>query len=123
MFFSFQEIWIDTEKEVISLNYFFFLLCVFKNNVLYDKIKTNFDNKQKWGRVIMNLVKKCTTNEIKLLDNIGIKIEDRNYTVEEIRRYESTIEEFIMSHSTKNGDINKFINQYNGILNTLINIQ
>lgn len=71
----------------------------------------------------MNLVEKCTTNEIKLLNNIGIKIEDRDYTVEEIRRYESTIEEFIMSHSTKNGDINKFINQYNGILNTLINIQ
>ena len=71
----------------------------------------------------MNLIEKCTTNEIKLLNNIGIKIEDRDYTVDELRRYESIIEGFIMSHSTKNGDINKFINQYNGILNTLISIQ
>lgn len=71
----------------------------------------------------MNLIEKCTTNEIKLLNNIGIKIEDRDYTAEELRKYESTIEEFIMSHSTKNGDINRFINQYNGILNTLINIE
>lgn len=71
----------------------------------------------------MNLIEKCTTSEIKLLNNIGIKIEDRDYTAEELRKYESTIEEFIMSHSTKNGDINRFINQYNGILNTLINIE
>ena len=30
----------------------------------------------------MNLVEKCTTSEIKLLNNIGIKIEYREYTVE-----------------------------------------
>lgn len=71
----------------------------------------------------MNLIEKCTANEIKLLSDIGIKIEDRDYTIPELRKYESTIEEFIMSHSTKNGDINKCISQYNGILNTLINVE
>lgn len=70
----------------------------------------------------MNLIEKCTTNEIRLLSDIGIKIEDKDYTVEELRKYESIIEEFIMNHSTKNGDINKFINQYNSVLNTIINI-
>ena len=70
----------------------------------------------------MKLIEKCTTNEISLLSDIGIKLEDKDYTVEELRKYESIIEEFIMNHSTKNGDINKFINQYNSILNTIIDI-
>lgn len=69
----------------------------------------------------MNLLNKCTTNELKLLENIGINIEDKEYSKEELRKYENEIEEFIMSHSTKNGDISRFINQYNGILNIIIN--
>lgn len=68
----------------------------------------------------MNLLNKCTTKEIKLLKNIGINIEDKEYTNEELRRYEYQIEDFIMSHSIKNGDISKLSNQYNSILNTLI---
>lgn len=68
----------------------------------------------------MNLRSKCTTNEIKLLEKIGINIEDKDYTREELRKYEVSIEEFIMSHSTKNGDISKLSNQYNNILDTLI---
>lgn len=68
----------------------------------------------------MNLLNKCTTKEIKLLENIGLNIEDKDYTNEELRRYESQIEDFIMSHSTKNGDISKLSNQYNSILNTLV---
>lgn len=68
----------------------------------------------------MNLLNKYTTNEIKLLENIGINIENKEYTKEELRIYESQIEDFIMSHSTKNGDISRLSNQYNSILNTLI---
>lgn len=68
----------------------------------------------------MNLLNKCTTNEIKLLENIGINLENKEYTKEELRIYESQIEDFIMSHSTKNGDISRLSNQYNSILNTLI---
>ncbi len=68
----------------------------------------------------MNLLNKCTTNEIKLLENIGINIENREYTNQELRRYENQIEDFIMSHSTKNGDISRLSNQYSSILNTLV---
>lgn len=67
----------------------------------------------------MNLLDKCTTNEIKLLENIGINVENKEYTNEELRRYEREIEEFIMSHSTKNGDISKYSSQYNSILNKI----
>lgn len=68
----------------------------------------------------MNLLNNCTTNEIKLLENIGINIEDKDYTKEELRKYEVYIEEYIMSHSSKNGDISRLSNQYNSILNTLM---
>lgn len=67
----------------------------------------------------MNLLNKCTTNEIKLLENIGISVENKEYTNEELRRCEREIEEFIMSHSTKNGDISKYSSQYNSILNKI----
>lgn len=68
----------------------------------------------------MNLLDKCTINEIKLLKNIGLNVENKEYTCEELREYEMQIEEYIMSQSSKNGDIGKLLNQYNGILNILI---
>lgn len=68
----------------------------------------------------MNLLNKCTTNEIKLLENIGLNVEDKDYSREELRKYEIYIEEYIMSHSSKNGDISRLSNQYNSILNTLV---
>lgn len=68
----------------------------------------------------MNLLNKCTTKEIKLLENIGINVENKEYTNEELRRCESQIEDFIMSHSTKNGDISRLSNKYSSILNTLV---
>lgn len=68
----------------------------------------------------MNLRDKCTTNEIKLLENIGLNVEDKDYSREELRKYEIYIEEYIMSHSSKNGDISRLSNQYNSILNTLV---
>ena len=68
----------------------------------------------------MNLLNKCTTKEIKLLENIGLNVENKEYTNEELRRYENQIEDFIMSHSTKNGDISKLSNQYSSILDTLV---
>lgn len=68
----------------------------------------------------MNLLNKCTTNDIKLLEKAGIYIENKDYSKEELRKYEMSIEEFIMSHSSKNGDINKLSNQYNSVLNAII---
>ena len=69
----------------------------------------------------MNLLDRSTAKEIELLNDIGLKVENKEYTKEELRMYESEIEDFIMSHSTKNGDISRFVNRYNSILNTIIN--
>ncbi len=68
----------------------------------------------------MNLLNKCTTKEINLLKKVGVHVENKEYTEEELRIYERNIEEYIMSHSTKNGDIARLTNEYNGILNILI---
>lgn len=68
----------------------------------------------------MNLLKECNENEIKLLQDIGIELEDKEYSNEELRRYEISIEEFIMSHSSKNDDIRKVSNQYNSVLNKIV---
>lgn len=67
----------------------------------------------------MNLLNKCTINEIKLLENAGIAVENREYSNEELNRYGYKIEEYIMSHSTKNNEISKLSNQYRSILDTL----
>ncbi len=67
----------------------------------------------------MNLMKQFSKEEIELLNNAGINVEDRDYNKEELRKCELEIEEFIMSHSTKNGDIAKLSNQYDKILNTI----
>ena len=54
-------------------------------------------------------------NEINLIEKTGIKVENRDYTTEELKKYETAITEFIMSHSSKNGDISKLSNEYNSI--------
>ena len=63
----------------------------------------------------MNLLNNCTKNEINLIEKAGIKIENRDYTSEELKRCRTEITEYIMSHSSKNGDISKLSNEYNGI--------
>ena len=67
----------------------------------------------------MNLLNKCTTKEIELLEKAGILIENRDYSKEELSKYESEIASYIMSHSSKNGDIDKLQNQYSSILELL----
>lgn len=57
----------------------------------------------------------------KLLNIIGIIIENRDYRIEEIIKIRVTIEEFLMNHSVKNGDVGKYINKYNSILNKVMN--
>lgn len=68
----------------------------------------------------MNLLNNCTTNELKLLESAGVSIEDREYDNEELERLGYQIEEYIMSHSTKNNEISDLSNKYRSILNTLI---
>lgn len=67
----------------------------------------------------MNLMKDISSKDKKLLANAGIYIEDRDYTKDELRRYVSNIEDFIMSHSTKNGDITRLNSEYRETLNKL----
>ena len=66
----------------------------------------------------MNLLNVCTKNEIELIENAGFKVEDKDYTKDELRKYEAQITEYIMSHSSKNGDIGKLSNEYSSIIRT-----
>lgn len=69
----------------------------------------------------MNLTNECTTKELKLLEEIGLKIEDKMYNREELRQCETYIEDYIMSHSMKNQDIGVLTNKYNDILVKIVN--
>ena len=67
----------------------------------------------------MNLLNKCTKSEIELIEKAGITLMDKDYTEEELKKCGSDIIEYIMSHSTKNGDIDKLRNDYSGIFRTI----
>ena len=63
----------------------------------------------------MNLLNECTKTEIELLKKAGIKVENKDYTLEELKKCRTEITEYIMSHSSKNGDISKLSNEYRSI--------
>ena len=67
----------------------------------------------------MNLLNKCTKSEIKLMEEAGITVEDKEYSKQELKICSNQIIGYIMAHSTKNGDIDKLRNEYNGILRTI----
>ena len=71
----------------------------------------------------MNLVKEFTENKLKLIQEAGVNIEDRDYSKEELRICEIQIEDYIMSHSSKNGDVSKYGMEYSDILEDLIKYQ
>ena len=55
--------------------------------------------------------------ELELLKNAGIQAEkDKEYTADEKKYMCMQVSDFIMSHSSKNGDIAKLQNSYRGIL-------
>lgn len=68
----------------------------------------------------MNLYKVMNDKEIKLLQNAGIKVEDKNYVQDDFKRIEQQIVDFIMSASTKNGEIDRLRNQYESIFRVII---
>lgn len=70
----------------------------------------------------MNLVNECTTKELKLLKEIGLNIEDKEYSREELRMFESYIEDYIMSHSIKSDEISVLSNKYSNILAMLVKV-
>ena len=67
----------------------------------------------------MNLVEEFTGEEKELLSNANIRLENREYSKREIDNCVRNIGEFIMEHSTKNGDIGKLTKKYRTILDKI----
>ncbi len=64
----------------------------------------------------MNLYEVMNDKELELLSNAGIKIEEnKDYLKEDFKIMEQQIVDYIMSASSKNGDIDKRRNQYESI--------
>ena len=67
----------------------------------------------------MNLIENCTKTEIDLIKKAGIIIENKDYTREELKKCETEIIEYIMSQSSKNGNISNLRNQYENIFSKI----
>ena len=68
----------------------------------------------------MNPYKKLNKKQIKFIENVTQEIiEDREYTNEEINIYKRKILEYGMSESTKNGEMDRIINEFSTIVNSL----
>lgn len=67
----------------------------------------------------MNLLNKCTNKEIELMKNAGVYIENKDYSNEELKKFERDITEYIMNHSSKDGSMGKLQNEYDSIFRTL----
>ena len=67
----------------------------------------------------MNFKTDLSNSNQELLSQIGIEIEDRNYTIEEIKKCEKNIATHIMSKSLKNMDLAKESVKYSNLMNIL----
>lgn len=67
----------------------------------------------------MNYKKDLSEQNQKLLSNIDIDIEDREYSTEEIGRNINDISDYIISKSSKNGDLDKTRIEYMPLANIL----
>lgn len=67
----------------------------------------------------MNYKKDLSEKNQKLLSNIDIDIEDREYSTEEIGRNINDISNYIISKSSKNGDLDKTRIEYMPLANIL----
>lgn len=68
----------------------------------------------------MNLKTDLTTKNQKLLQEIGYKIENKEYSPEEIKQCELYVTNHIMSLSSKNGDISKEFIKCNELMDILV---
>ena len=68
----------------------------------------------------MNFKTELSNTNQELLTGLGVKIEDRNYSTEEIKRCENNIANQIMSKSLKNMDLAKESVKYSNLMNILI---
>lgn len=67
----------------------------------------------------MNYKKDLSEQNQKLLSNIDIDVEDREYSTEEIGRNINDISNYIISRSSKNGDLDKTRIEYMSLANIL----
>ena len=67
----------------------------------------------------MNFKTDLSNSNQELLSQIGIEIEDRNYTIEEIKKCENNIATHIMNKSLKNMDLAKENVKYSNLMNIL----
>lgn len=68
----------------------------------------------------MNFKTELSINNQKLLQEIGYKIENREYSPEEIKNCEIFIANHIMSQSSKNNDIANETIKFNDLINILV---
>lgn len=73
----------------------------------------------KWG-IKMNLKMELSPTNQNLLGELGINVEDREYSQEEIKHFENDIFTHIMSKSSKNGDISREMNKYDELAKFLL---
>lgn len=69
----------------------------------------------------MNLKTELSTKNQNLLSDIGINIEDREYSQDEIKHFQNEVFTHIMSKSSKNNGISNEMNKYNEVANFLMN--
>ena len=67
----------------------------------------------------MNFKTDLSNANQELLSQLGVEIEDRNYSTEEIKKYENNIATHIMSKSLKNMDLAKESVKYSNLKNIL----
>lgn len=67
----------------------------------------------------MNFKKDFSIEKQNLLQQADVNVEDKNYTSDEIRNALNSVCSYIMSQSTKNGDLSKLIIKYNSIIDDL----
>ena len=68
----------------------------------------------------MNLKSDLSIKNQELLKEIEYKIEDREYSPEEIKQCECYVANHIMSLSNKNGDIARETIRFNDLMNVLV---
>lgn len=68
----------------------------------------------------MNLKIDLSKNDQDLLQDLGIKIENKDYTPEELKTFTNSIGEYIFNQSSKNGDIARAVDNYGELLRILI---
>lgn len=68
----------------------------------------------------MNLGTDLSIESQEILQEIGIKSENREYSKEELKSFSSIIGEHIYSQSSKNGDMEKALSKYSDVLNIFV---